>query len=397
MEPKFSNTNPPDALPTDSGVWNTEANNTLDSRHRDESVHKFNMKAYRETAKKPFDSRSKITYPQFLLLRALWDSKRQKKFEMHHWLPQDVIQTAKQLLKRHDDWWRYIKELERSDGNPPNKDKDNDRPDVGKFCLVLDEQRDIRFRNSEYNEKREVPKYAYTPTKGLDHNEHPKLLIQRTKSYSYDQTPSKAGANLKNIDFLSSKYTSEDQRGSYKVESSPAVTGRQLWEPTTESARAVQLPWTPIGQLMPSATAENISNTGQTTLPEYLSPLLRADAEAVNNEAAVNAVAVALFNAILYPFPEFIKSKWYLWQEVFHFGKLFEARTDGVLRIRNNDKSLCLLEVKACTRNAQESRIQMQESAQMTSWIYSDDKCSGEIFLSGADMEEMGISGTTRR
>lgn len=51
--------------------------------------------------------------------------------------------------------------------------------------------------------------------------------------------------------------------------------------------------------------------------------------------------------------------------------KLFEARVDGILHRKKDDKVYAIIEVKPFRRDPSQSAIRMQEAAQMASWISS--------------------------
>ena len=55
------------------------------------------------------DSASNMQKPQFLLLRALWDIKKQVELEIRDWLEEAYIKDAVSLLDGYSDWKRYLK------------------------------------------------------------------------------------------------------------------------------------------------------------------------------------------------------------------------------------------------------------------------------------------------
>jgi len=83
----------------------------------------------------------------------------------------------------------------------------------------------------------------------------------------------------------------------------------------------------------------------------------------------VNIALISLLNALTI-FHEDVRADWAIDRKVFHFSNLFEARTDGFLKIGREEFPLAILEVKPYVRNSNLTQVQMQESAQMASWIY---------------------------
>ncbi|KAK2759847.1 hypothetical protein FQN54_002581 [Arachnomyces sp. PD_36] len=105
----------------------------------------------------------------------------------------------------------------------------------------------------------------------------------------------------------------------------------------------------------------------------------------VDDEQIVNTALILLLQGICLRAPGIENAEWTLQRKSFDFlkhivdqqheettEKLFQARTDGHLRIQleSGARSLMILEVKASKR--EDSKPMMQEGAQMAAWIYAE-------------------------
>ena len=87
-----------------------------------------------------YDSGSKITHPQFLLLRVLWLKKDQSVFSknLQSWIPQSEYEKAKRLPKASWYWHKYLEFKQTAAGL-----NGKELPDLGTFSLVRDSQCEV--------------------------------------------------------------------------------------------------------------------------------------------------------------------------------------------------------------------------------------------------------------
>jgi hypothetical protein len=102
---------------------------------------------------------------------------------------------------------------------------------------------------------------------------------------------------------------------------------------------------------------------------EAISPMDPALVKPANDEQIVNIALISFLQALTI-FHEDVRADWAIDRKVFRFSDKFEARTDGLLRSGRNEYPLAILEVKPYVRKSNIKQVQMQESAQMASWIY---------------------------
>jgi hypothetical protein len=102
---------------------------------------------------------------------------------------------------------------------------------------------------------------------------------------------------------------------------------------------------------------------------EAISPMDPALVKAANDEQIVNIALISFLQALTISHKD-VRAGWAINRKVFHFSDLFEARTDGLLKIGGEESPLAILEVKPHVRRTNIKQVQMQESAQMASWIY---------------------------
>jgi hypothetical protein len=101
------------------------------------------------------------------------------------------------------------------------------------------------------------------------------------------------------------------------------------------------------------------------------SPAAAGSVPSANDEQIVNTALVLFLNSTTMHHPK-VRVDWVLQRKIFRFSDLFEARTDGFLRMHQSDKVGAILEVKAYLRQNNMPQIQMQESAQMAAWIFAN-------------------------
>ena len=116
----------------------------------------------------------------------------------------------------------------------------------------------------------------------------------------------------------------------------------------------------------PSSSAAPLSTRSSL---EAISPTDPALVKAAGDEQIVNIALISFLQALT-ACHEDVRAYWAIDRKVFHFSDKFEARTDGLLRSGRNEYPLAILEVKPYVRKSNIKQVQMQESAQMASWIY---------------------------
>ncbi|KAK2763953.1 hypothetical protein FQN54_009572 [Arachnomyces sp. PD_36] len=268
-----------------------------------------------------FNSGSKIEDKQFLTLHVLWKSRNSTEFKPQNWgfsgfkgleqLPKD------NHLDSNKNWKDYTEMSgERTKGSPH----------LGTFDMLWEYQRivdGLRVNGPELNKVRDQD-YLYSP------------------SAAAKARKDGLGGLTEEMEVVSLNDDSEDS------ETTPQDVMHQLFSPVA-----------------PGDTDEYGSFNN------------------VDDEQIVNTALILLLQGICLRAPQVEKTEWTLQRKAFDFAtntadnesiKLFQARTDGHLRIAMEEgkesRSLAILEVKAKMRNAAEPY--MQESAQMAAWIHAE-------------------------
>ena len=103
------------------------------------------------------------------------------------------------------------------------------------------------------------------------------------------------------------------------------------------------------------------------------SPEAAASFPSTKDEQIVNLALVLFLKAVTVHFVG--SANWSIQRMAFHVAdkedKKFQARVDGVLLYRYDDRVVAILEVKPFVRGKKEAAIQRQEAAQMAAWISS--------------------------
>lgn len=111
------------------------------------------------------------------------------------------------------------------------------------------------------------------------------------------------------------------------------------------------------------------------------SPAAAASFPPTKDEQIVNLALVLLLKAVTVHFVG--RANWSIQRMAFHVAdkgdKKFQARVDGVLLHRYDNRVVAILEVKPFVRGKKEAAIQRQEAAQMAAWISSSSEDEAEV------------------
>lgn len=306
-------------LPRNEKVW---VELTAGKSFENKTIHSFESP----------DSGSKITLPQFLLLRVLWIKQKaatlSKSSEYGRWgILKEHLETARRHLENLPDWERYKSTF----CNNLAWHQKTGYLSLGTFSLVRLYQ--LNSQNIEKNDNGFTPKLAFSPRK---------TRSQRS-----------AGGT----------------QGNDSIPVTPTRSQRSNLLRDAESA---------LGGLC--------LDDDEATSPErdiHISPFSRPSADlphnlqSISDEQIVNMALLLYLQALLINFrgigadwtPErralIVKNK--------NGQKAYEARVDGFLRYQNDagNPIMAIVEVKPCIRDISPSTdsIRMQEGAQMAAWI----------------------------
>jgi hypothetical protein len=277
-----------------------------------------------------YDSGSKITHKQFLLLRVIWVKEGQSVFSRTHqnWIPTHEYNEAKRLLKASPCWQRYLASFERTAVDLRGKEF----PDLGTFSLVREGQCEVeRIAHSE--DPSESLKFS-----PVAHRTRSRTALENRAQEPSTPTPKPARpAPVTPKNFM--KSVDLPEAGSSDTPFPP--------ESSTAKKSDILSPWSPVS---PEAAV-------------YLT--------ATPDEQIVNMALILFLKAATVHFVG--NSEWSIQRKAFIIGdkgdKGFEARVDGVLFRNTDDAIMAILEVKPFVRGKKEAAIQRQEAAQMAAWI----------------------------
>lgn len=406
-------------LPSDKASWNRLAKSEGIIRN---TIHNF--------PKEGFRSASKIQIKQYLLLRVLWKTKMAFEFTAKDWLDLESYNAAKKYLEQHDVWKKYctlVKELGMDRVTLPGRD-------IGAFTVVHHQQSQISQVERTYYKGCDTPKISIHTTNfsrspepsPLDRKSRAEQPAQAKRRYAARATaprssldnpflskiprPSKASPlepkprvqqpaqakhryptratvsrNSKNPQSTKASLLKPKSRAQQPVQAkrryttrataprssldSPLIsegpvekTSQRLrnMTPNKGAASPSSLIHTPSFSTAPSSTRSSL---------EAISPMDAALVKAAKDEQIVNIALISFLHALT-TCHEDVRAYWGIDRKLFHFSDLFEARTDGLLKIGREESPLAILEVKPHVRTTNIKQVQMQESAQMASWIY---------------------------
>jgi hypothetical protein len=293
-------------------------------------------------------SGSKIEEKQYLTLHVLWNLKTTDVFDPLDW---GINRTqAKQHLTRNKHWNDYLQKVPHGlIGNP----------ELGTFDMLWAYQRVVGGLDAIGPETEKISLPISSRTRGA----------LKSKVPNPEETPSKKGGiqnpGPSSIPSTPTRTTSKQPDPHQDVIS--GIAGINLDDFSDE-------PETP--DILPITTPFSAVLRGDDGEFAHFLP--------IDDEQIVNTALILLLQGICLRAPSVEKVEWTLQRKSFDFKKtkivdkkekavkLFQARTDGHLRININgaSRSLAILEVKASERL--EARPYMQESAQMAAWIYAE-------------------------
>lgn len=300
-----------------------------------------------------FESGSKVKEDQYLALHVLWTQKYANKFAPEDW---DLDRTiAKKHLNGNENWNSYLEFIRKGlRGNPP----------LGTFDMLWEYQRIVEGLEQDGPESDKVWVSSRTrlQTKRSQPPESPsKKSRQQEPDPNPPSTPSRVPKD-RNPTFFDMAEGIDEMTLGDAVGSSPD----SIMEETPMSVAA-------------------LGDSG-----DYY------ELPPVDDEQIVNTALILLLQGVCLRYPGMKNSEWTLQRKSFDFTKnkdeitgdqkkgkkkvdnkvspkrLFQARTDGHLRINLDGKSrsLAILEVKSKERS--KANPFMQESTQMASWIHAE-------------------------
>lgn len=289
-------------------------------------------------------SGSRITFRPYLALRSVWRQYPANKFTVSKWISQDAIDTAKTSLSGRSGWKQYIKRVEEKGRSGPQMPLD----DLGAFTLVHFTQAQVFDLPGETNN--ETQKIFSSPGK-IGYS-----LGGQSNPYPISETPTRP------------------QTRSTTAQLNPQMAALNLNESPPQKSLSQESP--------PKGSTPHFQGKGKQ--PEFSTPVKRSPSEPspletvsplnpdwnlpASKESIVNNALVNFLNGILTS-QLGVRAHWSPEQRVFKILDLLEARTDGLLKHKQHDLPLAIIEVKPYVRNYKLSNVRMQESAQIASWI----------------------------
>ncbi|KAK2755879.1 hypothetical protein FQN54_005675 [Arachnomyces sp. PD_36] len=339
-----------DAPPGNFGQW---LNYAKDFKVKSTSIHDLGT----------FRSGSKIEAAQYLALHVLWKTHDVSAFDPEEWGLDRRI--AKTHLGGNKNWKDYLEMVQEGlRGNPS----------LGTFDMLWEYQRIVEGLDQETSESDKVAVSTRTrsKTKKSQPQETPSKK-SRGQGLAFDEPPSTPTRAPRGQDtnILEITYGTENMG----LEDEDILASRYKFYGT------------PLSVTLPGDSGDY-----------YEFPPL-------DDEQIVNTALILLLQGVCLRFPRMKSSEWTLQRKAFDFmesegaattdqpedkkgkgkakekdppRKLFQARTDGHLRIKleKKSRSLAILEVKAKERKTVNPF--MQESAQMASWIRAEPDVKGD-------------------
>jgi hypothetical protein len=294
------------------------------------------------------NSASKIQTKQYLLLRVLWKTKIAAEFAAEDWLDLESYKAAEKYLEQHDQWkkyWTLVKEQRMNGVTLPAQD-------IGISSTVYFEQSQIYEVETEYYEGRDTPKISIH-TSNISRSPEASPLERKSRARQPAQAerryPTRATVSRSLLD---DPFTSQGQ----VRKMSQLFNNITFDEGATTPSSSPRIP--------PPSTPLSAGSS-----LEAISPMNPASVKGAEDEQIVNMALISFLHTLTI-FHKDVRASWGINRKVFNFSNLFQARTDGVLKIRGKEYPLAIVEVKSHVRMNNIVQVQMQESAQMASWIY---------------------------
>ncbi|KAI0429810.1 hypothetical protein F5Y09DRAFT_309437 [Xylaria sp. FL1042] len=284
-------------------------------------------------------SGSSISREQFLLLRTIWVERSVHDLYTNDralWIDNFSFQSAQQFLSSkaiQPSWQRFLKSVTVSQGTLEQQGY----ADLHTFSLV---------------------RYHQTQSQGLDPGDNDSAKV--------DMSPIARRTRQGLI-----------QRASVQSSPTPGPRHTGLESPVTTlhiSDSPPRIPTTPPQRSSIHTPGRSSSSGSSGTSQDISSPFEDPRLfKAIQDEQIVNTALIEYLNALAIHCTQ-LKANWTLHripliahdrQRV----KTYEARVDGYLKRRRDEKPLAIIEVKPFARSQKKQAIRMQESAQMAAWI----------------------------
>ena len=232
--------------------------------------------------------------------------------------------------------------------------------DIGIFSTVYFQQSQIYEVETEYYEGRDTPKISIR-TSNISRSPEASPLERKSRAQQPAQAerryPTRATVSRSLLD---DPFTSQGQ----VRKMSQLFNNMTFDEGATTPSSSMQIP-SSSPRIPPFSTPLSAGSS-----PEAISPMNPVSVKAAEDEQIVNMALISFLHTLTI-FHKDVRANWGINRKVFNFSNLFQARTDGVLKIGGKEYPLAIVEVKSHVRMNNIVQVQMQESAQMASWIYN--------------------------
>ncbi|KAI0098803.1 hypothetical protein GGR51DRAFT_537491 [Nemania sp. FL0031] len=278
-------------------------------------------------------SGSNITVPHFLLLRVIWPKERMPEVLYHQdrrrWIERSYLDQSRSFLacpQMNAAWSGYLQSITKTS----QRLRDECFSGLQTFSLVRYHQ--IQSLDPDFESDAEIAKLNFSPPVSSRTRARAALPPRPTTP-----TPS---VNITSIG---------NQFATMFLEDSPSTS---VGTPSFS------------GSLDTHATPSDVFSPFTGSIEDQF--------KAIQDEQIVNTALILFLNALT--IHSALRADWTLHRRAFisrnrNGEKTYEARVDGLLRRRQDDKPLAILEVKPFTRRKKRLEIMMQESAQMAAWI----------------------------
>ena len=281
-------------------------------------------------------SASKISHNQFLLLRILW-VKRTKHAELigdsiHGLVTSEHYEKAKQELKAQKDWCQYLDSFTNGTVLPGT----DAFPQMGTFSIVRHYQR----------------------------------LCDGIDILPFESSSPKISSRTRAAKLAEERLEEQTNAVEKRAEQ------RRITQvsPTHISSRMDRMQISP--KAPPNPPVFDPDSSAESSTSEWFSTSIPGgpNKPALKDEQIVNTALLIFLMALPLHFD--IPATWTIHRHGFIFGKgddkVFEARVDGCLLSKVDEKIKAIVEVKAATRDIGLAPIRRQEGAQMAAWISSE-------------------------
>ena len=352
-----------DALPKDKNEWLKMFEPHLQA-NESKSIHQ----------RQDFDSGSSIERVQFLQLRVLWKegSKTALSNGKADWiLDKKCWEDAIEMLDKDSiygqqiHWPEYLESLQ--DRNSEALDKDPSALPSGTFHSARLRQHQVIVRLSD-QPTCQLTKFHVSPPQTRSQTARQRQNEPDSPSPLPRGAPTGIGSARLAIDDSSKPEIADD----FGFE---ALSMNETHQTPESSSLKLATPLPPALSLVsPFGSVESVQHDASFIDPKEMNRV-------AEDEQIVNGALIDFLNAII---PRASGLVWSDYRHPFNFIinnglQGFQARVDGVMRAWGRREVLAIAEVKPFSRYKNRSRIRMQESAQMSSWIceYPEFKAKG--------------------